>query len=109
MAHQRVEWVVAVPPHTRDCLDCAAPNGMRLQNVVVTEPANIPLLYICEQCRTSLTIPPREAPLIRHVDQYGTPKLASEPSDASQPKERKRRAKPRNDRANPRKSKTNAG
>jgi hypothetical protein len=32
--------------------------GMKLQNVARTPPVNIPLLYICQQCGTLLTIPP---------------------------------------------------
>jgi hypothetical protein len=31
---------------------------MKLQNVARTHPVNIPLLYVCKQCGTLLTIPP---------------------------------------------------
>jgi hypothetical protein len=35
---------------------------MKLKNVVHREPINIPLLYVCEDCGTTLTVPPREPP-----------------------------------------------
>jgi hypothetical protein len=31
---------------------------MKLQNVAPTAPTHIPLLYVCHQCGTLLTIPP---------------------------------------------------
>jgi hypothetical protein len=31
---------------------------MKLKNVAGTEPVNIPLLYICQKCGTTLTVPP---------------------------------------------------
>jgi hypothetical protein len=31
---------------------------MKLQNAASTKPMNIPLLYVCRKCRTTLTIPP---------------------------------------------------
>lgn len=36
---------------------------MKLQNVAGTAPTNIPLMYVCEVCRTTLTIPPPRSPL----------------------------------------------
>jgi hypothetical protein len=51
------------PPVARDCLECQAPDGMKLQNVAHTAPINIPLLYICEKCGTMLTIPPARMPV----------------------------------------------
>jgi hypothetical protein len=46
-------------PHSaRDCPECQAVEGMKLQNVARTAPVNIPLLYICHTCGTMLTIPP---------------------------------------------------
>ena len=49
-------------PLDRNCTDCGLSEGMRLQNVIGTEPTNIPLLYICTRCGTTLTIPPGFAP-----------------------------------------------
>ncbi len=37
---------------------------MKLQNVAGTAPRNIPLMYVCERCRSTLTIPPPRSPLI---------------------------------------------
>jgi len=37
---------------------------MRLQNVARTPPTNIPLLYVCTVCGTTLTIPPPLNPLL---------------------------------------------
>ena len=50
------------PPAERDCIDCGKKGGMKLHNVVQRQPINIPLLYVCEDCGTTLTIPPREPP-----------------------------------------------
>jgi hypothetical protein len=47
-----------IPSDTRDCPDCHRKDGMQLQNVTKTVPANIPLLYVCKTCGTLLTIPP---------------------------------------------------
>src|SRR5687767_9123590 len=38
------------PPAARDCLDCGARDGMKLQNALGTPPTNIPLLYVCSVC-----------------------------------------------------------
>ena len=46
------------PPAQRDCLDCGEKSGMRLQNAANVASLLIPLLYICERCHASLTIPP---------------------------------------------------
>ncbi|HEY2433927.1 MAG TPA: hypothetical protein VGI12_14735 [Vicinamibacterales bacterium] len=46
------------PVVERDCLDCGASGGMKLQNVGGTTPTNIPLFYVCIKCGTTLTIPP---------------------------------------------------
>ena len=50
------------PQAERDCIDCGKRSGMKLKNVVHREPINIPLLYVCEDCGTTLTVPPREPP-----------------------------------------------
>lgn len=52
------------PPANRDCLNCGATDGMKLQNVAGTAPTNIPLLYICGHCGASLTIPPPRSPVL---------------------------------------------
>jgi hypothetical protein len=52
------------PPTERDCLDCGAALGMRLQNAFGTTPANIPLLYVCRHCGAMLTIPPPKSPVV---------------------------------------------
>ena len=49
---------IGTPDLTRDCPDCQEPKGMRLQNIARTPPVNIPLLYVCQKCGTTLTIPP---------------------------------------------------
>jgi ribosomal protein L40E len=49
----------------RDCLDCGAKNGMRLQNVVPAPSVSVPALYVCDRCGTQLTIPPPRSPLVR--------------------------------------------
>ena len=36
---------------------------MKLQNVAGTPPRNIPLMYVCESCHCTLTIPPPRSPL----------------------------------------------
>jgi hypothetical protein len=36
---------------------------MELQNTARTQPINIPLLYTCVQCGTTLTIPPAQSPI----------------------------------------------
>jgi len=41
-------------------MDCGTKGGMKLQNVVHRQPINIPLLYVCEKCSSTLTIPPHE-------------------------------------------------
>jgi hypothetical protein len=46
------------PPTSRDCLDCHAKDGMQLQNSAHSAPINIPLLYVCQRCGATLTIPP---------------------------------------------------
>jgi hypothetical protein len=51
------------PAIERDCLDCGRPLGMKLQNVVGTQPTNIPLLYVCDACGCLLTIPPTRNPI----------------------------------------------
>jgi hypothetical protein len=51
------------PAATRDCLDCGLADGMKLQNALGTAPTNIPLLYICSGCGTTLTIPPPISPV----------------------------------------------
>jgi hypothetical protein len=45
-------------PKHRDCLDCSAHDGMRLQNVITNAPVLIPVFYVCQRCRAQLTIPP---------------------------------------------------
>jgi hypothetical protein len=50
------------PPVERDCSDCGKKAGMKLQNVVHRQPINIPLLYVCEGCSTTLTVAPHEPP-----------------------------------------------
>lgn len=45
-------------PYRRDCLECRAKDGMRLQNVVASPAVAIPILYVCDRCGTQLTIPP---------------------------------------------------
>lgn len=52
------------PPAARDCPECGASDGMQLQNVARTPPTNIPLLYVCQKCGTTLTIPPPLDPLV---------------------------------------------
>jgi hypothetical protein len=52
------------PAAERDCLDCGEQSGMKLQNPLGTVPTNIPLLYICKQCGTMLTIPPPRSPVV---------------------------------------------
>lgn len=42
----------------RDCIDCGERDSMRLQNKPGTITSSVPLLYACERCRASLTIPP---------------------------------------------------
>jgi hypothetical protein len=37
---------------------------MKLQNVAHSAPISIPLLYICRQCGSTLTIPPPLAPVL---------------------------------------------
>jgi hypothetical protein len=37
---------------------------MKLQNVAHTAPVSIPLLYVCERCGTTLTIPPPRLPML---------------------------------------------
>ena len=50
-------------PHVfRDCLDCGVPEGMTLQNVAVTVPISIPLLYACTKCGATFTQPPPVPP-----------------------------------------------
>jgi hypothetical protein len=51
------------PSEARDCVDCGAKGGMKLQNVARTAPTNIPLLYVCAVCGAMLTIPPPADPL----------------------------------------------
>jgi len=51
------------PAPARDCLNCGLTDGMKLQNVLGTNPTNIPLLYICSACGTLLTIPPPRSPV----------------------------------------------
>jgi hypothetical protein len=51
------------PPTSRDCPDCGETGGMKLQNVAGTAPRNIPLMYVCESCRCTLTIPPPRSPV----------------------------------------------
>jgi hypothetical protein len=53
------------PPSLRECVDCGAKEGMKLQNVARTAPTNIPLLYVCTACGAMLTIPPPGDPLKR--------------------------------------------
>ena len=53
------------PAGERDCLDCGASQGMKLQNVLGTHPTNIPLLYVCASCGCLLTIPPPNSPVLR--------------------------------------------
>ena len=50
------------PKPARDCPECQAFEGMKLQNVARSAPTNIPLLYICARCGTTLTIPPPAVP-----------------------------------------------
>ena len=45
------------------CLDCGAPEAMKLQNVTGTVATNIPLLYLCSLCGCTYTVPPRISPL----------------------------------------------
>jgi len=51
---------------------------MRLQNVSVTAPLTIPLLYICQTCGAMLTIPPPTCPTLptpfEHLDGERTTK-----------------------------------
>lgn len=42
----------------RDCLNCGAPQGMTLQNVITALPTSNPLLYLCKRCDAQFTIPP---------------------------------------------------
>lgn len=51
------------PRVARDCLDCGAPEGMKLKNALGTKPTNIPLLYVCSTCGCMLTVPPPQSPL----------------------------------------------
>lgn len=51
------------PPAARDCLDCGLVDGMKLQNAARTQATNIPLLYVCEACGCTLTIPPARSPI----------------------------------------------
>lgn len=51
------------PPVLRDCVECGAPGGMRLQNTARTEPINIPLLYACTACGCTITVPPAQSPV----------------------------------------------
>jgi hypothetical protein len=37
---------------------------MQLQNTARTQPINIPLLYTCRECGTTLTIPPAQSPIM---------------------------------------------
>ena len=41
------------PAAARDCLECGRKDGMKLR-----QPALLTLYYVCEQCGSSLTIPP---------------------------------------------------
>jgi uncharacterized OB-fold protein len=50
-------------PAVRDCVDCGAKDGMRLQNVARTQTMSVPAHYICEHCGSTLTIPPPCSPL----------------------------------------------
>jgi hypothetical protein len=36
---------------------------MQLQNTARTQPINIPLLYTCETCGCTLTVPPAQSPV----------------------------------------------
>lgn len=56
------------PPAERDCIDCGLKGGMKLQNVANTRPTNIPLLYVCSSCGTTLTIPPPRSPIGKSSD-----------------------------------------
>ena len=47
----------------RDCSDCGTTRAMKLQNVVRTQLAHVPLLYVCAVCGAILTIPPRISPV----------------------------------------------
>lgn len=51
------------PPVVRDCVDCSGKGAMKLQNAAGTPPRNIPLLYICSECGSTLTIPPPRSPV----------------------------------------------
>ena len=51
------------PPVVRDCVDCGAKEGMRLQNVARTQTTHVPLFYICVSCGSTMTIPPPRSPL----------------------------------------------
>jgi hypothetical protein len=51
------------PAIARDCVECGATDGMRLQNTARTQPINIPLLYTCVVCGCTLTIPPTHSPV----------------------------------------------
>jgi hypothetical protein len=51
------------PAGARDCTNCGLKDGIRLQNVGGTAPVNIPLLYICMTCGSTLTVPPARSPL----------------------------------------------
>lgn len=42
-------------PIARDCLECRAPDGMKLQNTGVFSAH-----YVCRHCGAAYTIPPRE-------------------------------------------------
>lgn len=55
----------AKPPRlVRDCLECQERDGMVLQNAARTPSVNIPLLYVCKECGTMLTIPPPRLPVV---------------------------------------------
>jgi len=48
--------VDASGPAVRDCAECGAIGGMKLQNVTNTR--GVPLFYVCKRCGCTLTIPP---------------------------------------------------
>jgi hypothetical protein len=58
------------PLSERDCLDCCALQGMKLQNVTRTESTSIPLLYICGVCGAMFTVPPKHS-LVHPSDLIG--------------------------------------
>jgi hypothetical protein len=53
----------ATPKPARDCHDCGRPDTMKLQNGLGIQPKNIPLLYICYACGTTLKIPASSGPI----------------------------------------------